>query len=174
MNPYLIGDVPGFTPHIGRLVSMMRYARQTTLADAEGMTVAQLDHLHDAKSNSIGALLLHIAAVERWYQLDTFSGRALEADPAEMRAWGAGLDLGERAKQEIRGHDLEWYRSRLESVRAATLSELARRDDAWLEEQAPFSKGLPANNFFKWFHVMEDELSHRGQIRWLRKRAEGT
>jgi hypothetical protein len=29
---------------------------------------------------------------------------------------------------------------------------------------------LPANNHFKWFHVFEDEINHRGQIRWLRAR----
>ncbi|MFK9093966.1 hypothetical protein [Bacillus salipaludis] len=27
----------------------------------------------------------------------------------------------------------------------------------------------PANNYFKWFHVFEDELSHRGQIRIIKK-----
>ena len=44
--------------------------------------------------------------------------------------------------------------------------------DAWLDAQTPFWGGKPANNYFKWFHVFEDELNHRGQIRWLRKRAE--
>jgi len=88
-----------------------------------------------------------------------------------MWEWGAGLDLGATARREIRGHDLNYYRSRLEEVRAKTLAELGRRDDAWLERQSPFWEGLPANNYFKWFHVFEDELNHRGQIRWLRKRA---
>ena len=52
-GPFVIGDVPGFTPEIGRLVSMMRYVRQTTEAAAAGLTVAQLDYVHDARSNSI-------------------------------------------------------------------------------------------------------------------------
>jgi hypothetical protein len=26
------------------------------------------------------------------------------------------------------------------------------------------------NAHFAWFHAAEDEISHRGQIRWLRKR----
>jgi len=166
---YLIGDRPGFSPGIGRLVSMMGYARHTTLAELDGLSADALDHLHDPRSNSIGALFLHIAAVEIWYQADTFAGRALDAE--EMREWGAALDLGERARAEIRGHGTDFYRSRLEQVRARTLAELSRRDDAWLEERSLFGRGRTANNHFKWFHVMEDELSHRGQIRWLRKRA---
>jgi uncharacterized damage-inducible protein DinB len=47
---------------------MLLYARQTTLAAVEGLSIAELDHLQDDSSNSIGALLAHIAAVERWYQ----------------------------------------------------------------------------------------------------------
>jgi uncharacterized damage-inducible protein DinB len=166
---FLIGDIPGFTPQIGRLVSMMNYARFTTISDVHGLGVEVLDYLHDQQSNSIGALLMHIVAVETWYQADTFLGRDLNAE--EMSEWGAALDLGEEARREIRGHDLDYYVSRLEQVRAKTLAELGRRDDRWLEKETPFWQGQQANNYFKWFHVVEDELSHRGQIRWLRKRA---
>jgi hypothetical protein len=150
---------------------MMTYARHTTLSDVEGLGVAELDYLHDGQSNSIGALLLHIASVETWYQATTFEGRDLNAD--EMREWGAALDLGEPARRHIRGHELAYYRARLHDVREKTLIELARREDGWLEEETPFWEGKPANNYFKWFHVFEDELNHRGQIRWLRKRAGG-
>ena len=59
---------------------------------------------------------------------------------------------------------------RLARVRARTLEELTRRDDAWLFEESPWWDGHVANNYFKWFHVFEDELNHRGQIRLLRKR----
>ena len=34
---FLIGDIPGFTPQIGRLVSMMNYTRHTTLDAVAGM-----------------------------------------------------------------------------------------------------------------------------------------
>jgi uncharacterized damage-inducible protein DinB len=170
-NLLVVGELPGFTPQIGRLVSMMRYVRHTTLDDVAGLGVKELDYLHDADSNSIGALLAHLAAVERWYQANTFENRDLGAE--EMRDWGGALDLGEPARREIRGHKLDFYVERLERVRARTLTEFARRDDAWLEAQTPFWQGKPANNYFKWFHVFEDELNHRGQIRWIRKRAEG-
>jgi Protein of unknown function (DUF664) len=144
---FLIGDIPGFTPQISRLVSMMKYARHTTVSEVEGLGIEQLDYLHDPKSNSIGALLLHIAAVEVAYQAATFSARDLNED--EESEWGTALSLGERARRELRGHDLDYCLSRLEQVRAKTLAELGQREDTWLEEQTLFWGGWQANNYFK-------------------------
>jgi len=166
---FLIGDIPGFTPQIGRLVSMMNYARYTTLSAVAGLGVDELDYLPDPQSNSIGALLLHIAAAEVGYQAATFYARDLNEE--ERREWGAALDLGESARREIRGHELDYYLCRLEQVRAMTLAELGRREDRWLEEETSFGGGQRVNNYFKWFHVFGHELNHRGQIRWLRIRA---
>ena len=168
-SPYVIGEVPGFAPEIGRLVAMMTYVRRTTLDAVAGLTVAELDYVLDAESNTIGALLAHVAAVEVAYQLATFDRRGFTEQ--EMRRWGAALALGKRARRAIRERPLEDYVSQLDEVRGRTLGELARRDDAWLDETTPFWDARPANNYFKWFHVFEDELSHRGQIRLLRTRA---
>lgn len=166
---YLIGDLPGFTPQIARLVSMMNYTRSTTLQAVAGLGVDELDYLHDPQSNSIGALLFHIAAAEAGYQAATFDARDLNAE--ERQQWGAAIDLGEGAREEIRGYELDHYMSRLEQVRAKTLAELGRRDDRWLEEQTSFGSGQRVNNYFKWFHVIGHEINHRGQIWWLRSRA---
>ena len=54
---YRIGLMAGYTPIMSTLVGILTYARDTTLAAVSGLTVAQLDHQHDEKSNSIGALL---------------------------------------------------------------------------------------------------------------------
>src|ERR1051325_2397544 len=103
-NLYLIGDVPGFTPQIGRLVSMMNYVRHTTLSAVAGLGVDDLDYRYDRQSNSIGALLAHIAATEVGYQAATFYARDLNEE--ERQEWGASLELGERARCEIRGREL--------------------------------------------------------------------
>ena len=168
-NLFLIAEIPGFSPQIGRLVWMMNYVRSTTLSAVERLGVNELDYQHDAQSNSIGALLAHIAATEVGYQAATFHDRELNED--EKQEWGAALDLAGRAKRELRGQELGHYLTRLEQVRAATLTELGRRDDAWLEERTSMSSGQQVNNYFKWFHVVGHEINHRGQIRWLRARA---
>jgi len=166
---FLIGEIPGFAPQIGRLVSMMNYVRSTTLSAVAGLGVHELDYLHDAQSNSIGALLLHIAGAEAGYQAATFG--VSQSNEAEGQDWDAAVGLGERAKREIRGHDLDYYVGRLERVRATTLAELGRRSDQWLEDWTSTRSGQRVNNHFKWFHVIGHEINHRGQILWLRPRA---
>jgi uncharacterized damage-inducible protein DinB len=166
MTAHRILPLPGYTPTIGRLVGMLTYARDTTLAAVNGLTPAQLDHLHDDRSNTIGALLAHIAAVERGYQVITFEGR--EPSASENAAWSAALKLGDRGRHEIRGHDLQFYTGDLIRTREATLAALAQHDDAWLE--APLTIAPNLNAHWAWFHVAEDEINHRGQIRWLRAR----
>lgn len=163
---FVIGDLPGFTPQVGRLVSMMNYVRSTTLSAVANIDAAELDYLHDAQSNSIGGLLSHIAATEVGYQAATFSAR--ELNEQEKHEWSAAIELGDKARREIKGHELQYYLSRLGQVRAVTLAELARRDDVWLQEQTPMRSGQQVNNYFKWFHVLSHEVNHRGQIRWLR------
>lgn len=145
---------------------MLSYARSTTLAAVEGLTLADLDHLHDAESNSIGALLAHIAAVERAYQVQTFEDRSLS--PQEHELWSAALKLGANGRQFLRGKALEHYLDELMSVRQVTLAGLAARDDAWLESSVRPAPRI--NVHWAWFHVAEDEINHRGQIRWLRGR----
>lgn len=114
MQMYDIRPLPGFSPTIGRLVAMLGYARETTLRAVEGLTRDQLDYLHDAASNSIGALLAHIASVERGYQLVTFEKpRAV----VEHAAWYAALKLGDAGRDEIRGHELQFYVDELRRTR---------------------------------------------------------
>jgi uncharacterized damage-inducible protein DinB len=145
---------------------MLTYARDTTLTAVNGLTLGQLDHLHDARSNTIGALLAHIAAVERGYQVVTFEER--EPTASETAAWSAALKLGDQGRREIRAHEPHFYTDELMRTREATLAALAQRDDAWLE--APLAIAPNLNAHWAWFHVAEDEINHRGQIRWLRAR----
>jgi hypothetical protein len=167
-SPIRIEPIAGYSPNVGRLVGMLTYARSTTVAAVEGLTTAGLDHLHDAESNSIGALLAHIAAVERSYQVLTFEERLLSAE--ENERWSTALNLGEQGRRSLRGYPLEHYLEELTAVRRATLETLASRDDAWLERSVPPAPRINAH--WAWFHVAEEEINHRGQIRWLRARLE--
>jgi uncharacterized damage-inducible protein DinB len=145
---------------------MLTYARVTTLAAVEGLSMVHLDHLHDAKSNSIGALLAHMAVVERSYQILTFESRRLNGE--EEAQWAPALKLGADGQRILRGRPIESYVADLAEVRQRTLNQLAMRDDAWLEESVAVAPRM--NMHWAWFHVAEDEINHRGQIRWLRAR----
>jgi uncharacterized damage-inducible protein DinB len=170
-HPFELRPTPGFTPEIGRLVATMAYVRWTTHRTVEGLTQAQLDTLPDPDGNSIGMLLAHIAALDRFYRLITLEG----ADPAESaHLWNddPAATLGAPARATIRGEPLKHYLALLEHERTTTLAALAEVDDAWLDHTTPWWGGSEATNRWKWFHVYEDELNHRGQIRTLRRQIE--
>ena len=164
---FFIGDRPGFTPQISRLIGMMNYARVTTIDMVRGASVADLDYLVTSDGNSLGMLLEHIAAVEVGYQGFTFDGND-DWDAMMGERWAAGGQLGALGREKIRGHPLSYYLENLRTVRAKTLAEFARRDDAWLEEEVAFW-GTTGNRYFAWFHVFEDEINHRGQMRLIHK-----
>lgn len=162
-----IAELPGFTPEIGRLVSMMNYTRWTTLDSVKGLTVEQLDYRMDEHANSIASLLTHFASVETWYYVQSIEKRAMTQQ--EQDEWNPGLELGE-AGRLIRGHDLTYYLDMLERVRSRTLAAFTRLTDEWLAEDESLGENRSWNNYWKWFHVFEDEVNHRGQIRLIRKR----
>ncbi|WP_119674079.1 DUF664 domain-containing protein [Deinococcus sp. RM] len=170
MSSTLFTDRPGFTPMIARLVGMMTYTRETTLEAVQGWTTEELDLIPDGHANSAGMLLAHMAAVERIYQL--ISDGHPDPDSALEAQYLPGLNLGEQSRAELRGRPLRHYLEQLARVRAGTLELLGSRDDAWLDEPLPFWGGT-GNRHFMWFHVFEDEINHRGQLRLLRRHQPG-
>lgn len=129
----IVGPVKGFSPQIGILVSMMAFTRLKVLKRVSGMSVGDLDFLLDADANTIGAMLLHLAAVETFYQLNTFEGIGWSLFPDEIKKqWGVPMKLGEPARKAVKGHNTDYYLGVLRSVREKTLAEFRRRDDDWL------------------------------------------
>jgi len=170
-EPNIIGPRQGFSPQIGTLVSMLNWMRGVILASVQGLTTAELDHLVEPQANSIGALLLHLAATERYYQIHTFEGRAWgDWDEEISRRWGAASALGEEARRGLKGKHLSTYLDALSEMRAHTIEELRNRDDAWLMQVDRTWEWGPTNNYCKWFHVCEHESNHNGQIKWIRRR----
>jgi hypothetical protein len=171
----VFGPIPGYSPQIGTLVSEMNWMREAVLGATKGMTQDQLDFLLDNKANRIGALVLHLAATEKLYQLNTFDN--LKPDDlyksVAFKDWVVPMDLGEPARQAIKGHNLDYYLNLLHEGREKTLTEFRKRDDAWLMAVDKTWPWGPTNNLCKWFHVCEHESHHTGQISLLKSRAPG-
>ncbi|MBW8351228.1 DinB family protein [Bacillus sp. IITD106] len=147
---------------------MMNYARVMTLEEVKKLTVEELDFLHDKEDgNSIGMLLSHMAAVEKAYQIETFQNRELTEE--EIKELNPALELGNKAREQINGCSIDFYLNELADIRHKTIETFKTLPDGWLFQQTPFWFGEQANNYFKWFHVFEDELNHRGQIRIIKK-----
>lgn len=164
---FLIDQKEGLSLEFSKLLSMMNYTRMTTLAEVKDFSIEQLDYLINEKANSIGMLLAHLVSVEKAYQIDTFEKREFTEEDIQML--NPGLELGDAAREQIKGNTIEFYLEQLEQTRKKTIDTFRKLPDSWLFEQTAFWGGNPANNYFKWFHVMEDELNHRGQIRVIKK-----
>jgi uncharacterized damage-inducible protein DinB len=170
----VVGPKEGFAPQVGTLVSMMSWMRQAILGPVQKMTVEQLDYLHDSKSNSIGSMLLHLAATERYYQLHTFEGKKWGSwDESVKKQWDIPMNLGEEARKTIKNQPLDYYLNILKEVRENTITELKKRDDKWLLTVDKEWYWGPTNNYCKWFHVCEHESNHNGQIKWIKSRLPG-
>lgn len=170
---YVIGPMEGYSPHIGTIVSMLNYNRDTIIQLTKSFTMADLDHLLDKKANSIAALLMHLGAVDKWYQINSFEGRA-EFSNAEKKLWNDGMELGDLGRKNIKGKELSYYINLLTEVRQKTLEEFKKKDDQWLLSiDATSGPNEPFNNYWNWFHVCEHESNHRGQISFLKSRLPG-
>jgi uncharacterized damage-inducible protein DinB len=168
----IIGPREGYSEQIGILVSQMEWVRASVMSATKGLTQLQLDFLMDSQSNTIGALLMHLAATDAVYQDLTFYG--LQGfSPANKTRFSVAMELGDEGRKQIKGHDLNYYISIMTEVRENTLKEFKKRDDKWFAEVDPDFFGGPTNNFCKWFHVCEHEANHRGQITVIRKRLPG-
>ncbi|MCP2034318.1 putative damage-inducible protein DinB [Planomicrobium sp. HSC-17F08] len=165
---YTIKPLEGFTEKIGELAFMLEHSRSVTLTEVDELVTSELDYVADAGGNSIGALLAHITAIEKVHQLISFEDRDFTEE--EWKQWGAAIELGDRARSEIKGRTLADYLDELEQLRSATLGMLRSKDDSWLYQERYWPNGVPYNNYYLWFHVMEDEISHRGQIRTIKRR----
>jgi hypothetical protein len=162
---YIIGPVKGFTPQIGTLVTMLNNMTARVEAQVRNLDPKNVDHLFDENANSIGALVMHLAAAEAYYQVYTFENRGFNEE--EKEKWQDALDLGEKARKRFKGKDIYYYLEQLHEVRKKTIEELRKRNDEWLMEVKP---GSDRNTYYNWFHMVEHQSSHLGQIRLIEKR----
>ncbi len=172
-HSWIVGPKPGFTPEIGTLTSMLAFTRMQVLYNVKGMSQQDLDFLFDAKANTIGALLLHLAATETYYGMNTFGGMKWDSWSDDIKKkWDIPMNLDEPARKAIKGNSLDYYLNILNEAREKNLAEFRKRDDKWLtvvETDGDFK----ANNYAKWFHVAEHESNHDGQIKFLKSRLPG-
>jgi uncharacterized damage-inducible protein DinB len=166
---YLIKEKNGMKKDYSLLLSMMDYARLTTIQEVENLQVEMLDYRCHDEANSIGMLLAHFDAVEKIYQALTFEQLTDDEIEAYATELEPALSLGSKAAEKIKGNSVEYYLENLQRTRKTTIEQFKKLDEAWLYEETDWWYGEKGNNFFKWFHVFEDEINHRGQIRMIKK-----
>jgi hypothetical protein len=153
----------GYSNDIGQMISMLdnlksRVERNVANLDQEGT-----DFLLDENANTPGAIIYHLAATEAYYQVYTFEGRGFNKE--EAKKWDTALNLGEKAREEFKGKPLSFYLDLYDEVRKKTKQLLKTKDDKWFKE-----KNGNMSNHWAWFHVMEHQANHMGQLALITKR----
>ncbi|UJH67684.1 DUF664 domain-containing protein [Allomuricauda sp. SCSIO 65647] len=154
----------GYSPQIGIMVDMLEELKDLITADVQGLSQEQTDFLFDDEANSIGAIIMHIAATESYIQVETLEERVWTPDEAEFFGIAGGLSMESREK--LRGKPISYYLAVWNEVRNKTLEGFKARDDVWFA--ANIDEGM--NNHWAWFHILKHTANHMGQIALVKSR----
>ncbi len=160
-----IGPLEGYSPQVGTLITMLNNLKERIEYTVGDLSKAELDFIVDENANSIGALLAHLTATEKLFQIITFEER--EPSAQEMDILNDAMELGDLGRKNLNGKDVQDYLAEFTAARIMTMKLLKEKDDEWL---ATIPEDSNTSNFFSWFHVMEHQSSHLGQILFLKKR----
>ncbi len=155
-----INSEKGYDTQIGVMVYMLEYLKSDIVSTTKGLNQIETDFQFDEQANSIGAIILHLAAVEATYQKTTFGLEVFnEYQKEEKELFEMAIDL-DKSKEKLKDKPIKYYLGVYKKVRKKTLKEFKKRNDDW------WTKG----NHWAWFHVMEHQAHHLGQIKLITKR----
>ena len=160
---YTIEGSKDYSHDIGNMVVMLDNLKGRIEYLVKDLNQEQTDYLLDEDANRIGALIYHLAATESYNQLFTFENREFNAEEKEQ--WMTALSLGEEARSKFVGQPISHYLKIYDEVRDKTKELFKTKDDKWFSRN---NKGM--SNHWAWFHVMEHQANHMGQIAMLKSR----
>ncbi len=156
---YKVVPAEGYTQQIGTMVFMMEDLKNRITEQVKDLSQEETDYLIDENANSIGAIIMHLAATEAYYQVETLEERTWNEE--EIKFWMIGASLGDESRKKLKGKPIQYYLDLWGEVRAKSLEGLKEKDDAWF---AAAEIDDQINNHFAWYHVMEHSANHMGQI----------
>jgi hypothetical protein len=155
----------GFSNDIGQMISMLDNLKSRVERHVVNLDQSGTDFLLDDNANSPGAIIYHLAATEAYYQVYTIEGRGFNKE--EAKKWETALNLGEKARKEYKDKPISYYMNLYDEVRKKTKALLKTKDDDWFKEM-----NGNMSNHWAWFHVMEHQANHMGQLALNTKRIE--
>ena len=153
----------GYSNDIGNMISMLDNLKKRVERHVKNLDQEGTDFLLDENANSPGAIIYHLAATEAYYQVYTFEGRGFNAE--EKAKWEMALNLGENARKEFKDKPIKYYMDLYDEVRKKTKKLLKTKDDDWFK-----TKIGNMSIHWAWFHVMEHQANHMGQLALITKR----
>ncbi len=155
-------DRPGYlSPRVAFIFSMIDRVRTRLLRVIEELPDDALDFTPDMKNiETIGTLLLHIAAVEWSWIFEDMDGEDMDYE-----RWKHAFPLREDLPQ-LTGKGKQFYIDRLHEVRKDVHERLRDIDDSSLHQLIDIGQ---AEVTVEWilFHLIEHEAMHIGQMSTL-------
>ncbi len=148
-------------PKVADYYAMMEKTREKLIGRVQGLEMKQLDFTpYPDRIESIGTLLLHIAAVEWSWIFEDIDGQEMDYEK-----WKYGFALRERIPQ-IQGYDISFYLERLSEVRNAVFRKLKSLPENELERIIEVDDDFVSVEWIL-FHLIEHEAIHIGQVSML-------
>lgn len=161
---YEIKPSTEYAHDIGVMVAMLEDLKDRITEQVKDLDQTETDFMFDENANSIGALVMHLISTEAYYQIETLNERQWTAEEKERLGIAGGLN--EESKNKLKGKPIQHYLDLWEEVRQNTLTGLKTKDDAWFASKV--EQGI--NYHWVWYHVMEHQANHMGQIALVKNR----
>ncbi|MBD3234918.1 MAG: DUF664 domain-containing protein [candidate division Zixibacteria bacterium] len=164
----LLSPDDGFSPRIRKYFSLMEDVRRRTIEYVQSLNAEQLSWYPNTKIESIGTLLLHIAAVEISYIQEDIMKRPMGEE------WKIAFPIRFNIPQ-ITGKELSYFTDKLDGIRAESRRILWGYSDSDLDmtitplEPAPGNEDVSYSLEWILYHLIEHEAHHRGQIALMKR-----
>ncbi len=117
------------------MVSMLEDLKGRVTKSISNLTIEETDFLLDDGAHRIRAMILHLAATEKLYQVYTFEHRGF--NKAEIADWDMAQKLGSNARNQFKDKPINYYLDIWYKVREETLRLLKTKDDNWFTSTIP-------------------------------------
>jgi hypothetical protein len=153
---------------IDYLLGILEDARITTLQVVSKISAEEVDWQFKEGWNTIGALLSHIIAIEHYFRIEFVEGRQLTVE--EKEKWLPGMDMGPYIPQLIQNLPVKTYRNQLTQSRHMMIQALQDISfNKFTQRMEGYDPVTGCNLAWALYHMVEDEIYHRGQISMIRK-----
>ena len=150
------------------LLGILKDTRTTTMLTVRNLTKQELDWQYEIGWNTIGALLLHISAIEHYFRIVYVENREM-TDPEKTELTPA-LDMGIHIPSLMTGKSIDDYIHELSISRQKLLVSLEGLTfENFSKSFKTKDDGTESNLAWSLYHMNEDEIYHRGQISMIKK-----
>lgn len=157
-------DINQYSKRIGQYLLALNNIGRKIIRTVQTLSSHELDYIKQDDINSIGAYLMHLSAVETYYQKLTFENRLLSKEEEEELA--ISINLGKVANCTFQNLPLRHYLNNYTETRRKTFELFKTTNDKWLDQECLL---LEDTNLYHWLHVLEHQSYHFGEIMILKK-----